>query len=237
MNTREQMREAIQSDLSISASSSLYPPATINTALDRAYIKASGLFRWPALQDSLKTVTELNGEYYNAPDNWRPNSMWRITVDGNVYGQDPDFSPYSFHDFLDWKNKNPNSDLKRWAVQWLRYFLNPIPTVAGLEICVWGIKNAVAMTEDDDVTIFSSNMPEGNEAIVLEAKAILQKKGNKDDVSEFSSSEAKQILIIAFDKIMKEGAKIERIQPGFSVPNFYGPTSNQSLTGKFNTQV
>jgi len=211
----------VQSDLNISANSSLYPEATIKKAINRAYFKAGATFKWSALQDSKTTSTVSSQEYYESPTTWRPNSMWKLTVNGVRYGQEPDGSPLNYNDFLIWKEDNPNSTAKKWAVQWLRYFINPIPTADDITITIWGYKNVTELVNDDDTTIFSYNMPDCNDAIVMEASAILKKKGENDEGSQFVSSEAKQILAIAFNAIRKDNAKYEKNQPGWSVPNYY----------------
>lgn len=235
VNTLEEMRDLIKSDLSVSSNSSFIPVATIDDAINRSYRKATYLFNWPALNDAQYTTTQANIEYYNNPDNWRPRSMWRLTVDGDPYGETPDYTPLVFKDFLNWNDDsaNDNSTDKKWAVQWLRFFIYPIPTVASLEIVAWGQKNADALTSDADTTIFSSNMPECNEAIVLEATGILRKKAEGFQAGQFVSAEAKQILITSYDKIKDDRAKYEKIEPFFEVPNFYGNTPTGDMTGRF----
>ena len=47
--------EAVQDDLTIGDESTLYAPALIKRAINRAYRKAAGLFPWPELQDAKKT--------------------------------------------------------------------------------------------------------------------------------------------------------------------------------------
>lgn len=214
---------AVQSDLNVSTNSSLYPSATIKLALNRAYNKSGALFKWPALQDSQKTSTVASQEYYEAPTTWRPNSIWRLEVDSVMYGQEPDGSPMSFDDFLIWKTDYSTSTDKKWAVQWLRYFIHPIPTTNGSNnITIWGFKNVTELVNDSDTTIFSSNLPECNDAIVMEAAAILKTKGEAERSSQFVSTEAKQILSITFSKIKSESAKFEKNQPFFYTGDFYG---------------
>ncbi|GAG09997.1 unnamed protein product, partial [marine sediment metagenome] len=210
------MQAVLQSDLNVNENSSLFPPVTIKSALNRAYRKGGALFRWPILEDALKTNSIANQEYYDAPTIWRPDSMWRLEVDGEYYGEEPDFSPLVFSDYLDWKadSVNENSTDKKWAAQWLRYFIYPTPTALGVNnIVVWGQKNVVTLVNDGDTTIFSYSMPECNEAIVLEARAILQAKGEAEKGQEMASAEAKQILAVAFNKIRQEKSKYEKIQP------------------------
>lgn len=226
MDQLSDLVSAVQSDLSVTSNSSLFPEATIKSAINRAYNKAGSLFKWTALQDSQTTSTVALQEYYEAPSTWRPYSIWRLDIDGVMYGQDPDGSPMSFDDFLIWKSDNPSSTDTKWAVQWLRYFVHPIPTVSTSTITIWGYKNVEELTDDTDITIFSYNLPECNDAIVLEASAILQKKGDDLKTSQFVSAEAKQILSIAYNRIKGDSSKQEKIQPFFYVPDYWDRKSS-----------
>ena len=231
--------EAVQDDLTIGDESTLYAPALIKRAINRAYRKAAGLFPWPELQDAKKTSTQVDQEYYDYPTNWRSNSIWKLTIldsDGNDdrYGETPDGSPLSFDDYLNWKEDNPDATDKKWANQWRRFFIWPIPTTLGSNnIHVWGIKVVADLSADADTTIFSYSTPENNEAIELEAVAILKSKGENDKSAQFKSLEAKQILAVAWGKIAREQAKYEKIQPFFEVTDMFGGGSSKNLRGKF----
>jgi len=235
MNTFAEMREALQSDLNITSSSSQFPTATLNLALNRAYVKAGSLFDWTSLEDSQTTSTAVDQEYYEYPDDWRPDSMWRLTVDGNLYGEEPDGSPMVFSDYLLWKAENKNSTDKKWATQWRRYFIHPTPTKIGSDnITIWGYKNVEELVNDDDTTIFSYNLPECNEAVVLEAVAILKKKGEALEAGQMFSAESKATLLLAFNQIKRNKSKYEKTQPFFYVPDYYGSTnSKKQNTGNF----
>lgn len=233
MNTLSEIRSAVRSDLNAGTNSSLYPTARIDSAINRSYIKSARLFRWPALEDAKKTSTAVNQEYYDFPQTWSPDSVWRVEIDDEMYGEEPDGSPMDFADYLIWKAENPNSTLKKWAVQYKRYFVHPTPTTAGNNnICIYGQKNITELSADDDTTIWSYDMPECNEAVALEAVAILKKKGEiKGDIY---SEEAKQILVVAYNKIKQEQQKYEKNQPFFNVPNFFGTqTGKKQITGNF----
>jgi len=244
MITFSDIVQAIQDDLTIGEESTLYNPTLIKRAINRAYRKAAGLFPFPELQDAKKTVTQASQEYYDYPSNWRSNSIWKLSItnsdlEDERYGEDPDGSPLSFDDYLNWKEDYPDSTDKKWANQWRRFFVWPVPTALGSlstgirVITVWGIKVASDLSSDSDTTIFSSSMPEGNEAIELEAMAILKAKGEDDKSAEFKSAEAKQILITAWTKLAKEQAKYEKNQPFFYVPDFFGNGNSKDLTGRF----
>lgn len=245
MDLLEDLRQAVQDDLTVGDESSLYNPNIILRAINRAKRKAEALFAWPELMDAKKTTTQANQEYYDYPRNWRSNSIWKLAItdsDGNDvrYGEEPDGSPLSFDDYLAWKEDNPDSTDKKWANQWRRFFVSPTPTAAGSVttginvISIWGMMvSTVDLVEDSDITIFSYSAPECNEAIVLEAVAILKSKGEQEKAGEFRSIEAKQILTTNWMKIRKELAKYEKNMPFLDVPDFFGNGNSKDLRGRF----
>lgn len=231
MNTLSDMRTAVLSDLNASANSSLFPTATVNRALNRSYIKVAGYFRWSDLEDAKTTTTQAD-EVIDVPDAFRYNSVWRVVIDGEIYGEKPDGSPMDFKDYLEWKADNSTSTLKKWTQYRNQLFIHPTPT-AGLTIIVWGQRNITEMTDDADTTIFSSNLPEVNEAIVLEAEAILKLKGKDMDGRTFASEEAKALAINAFNKVKMEKSKYEKTQPFLNVPDFFGDSGTEDYIGNF----
>lgn len=236
MDTFLELQTAVYSDLTATSDSTLFPLATVKLALNRAYIKCGGLYRWKKLEDSKKTTTQTGIEYYDAPSTWRPDSMWRLEIDGDQYGEDPDGSPLTYDDYLVWRADDDNSSStdKKWATQWHRFFVWPVPTNATAVITVWGVENVTTLTNDSDTTIFSYSMPEGNEAIVLEAVAILKNKGEEEQKGQFRSAEAKQILTVAYQKQRQEKGKAEKNQPFFYVEDmFSGNQTKEDLIGQF----
>ncbi len=225
MDSLLQMRRAVQSDLNVDDTSTLYDPDTIDLALNRAHRKIGGLFRWPETEDAKKTSTEVNQEYYDYPQNWRPDSIWKLKVDGEDYGD-----PIAYKDYLyEQENDNPSGLTKMWSNQWRRFFIDPTPTANGNNnICLWGQKVVDAMEADEDTTIFSYSMPEVNEAIVMEAVAILSKKGNDSEGGMLSSQEAKEICLIAWNKIRQEQAKYEKTTSFFETPDFFSSKGKRS---------
>lgn len=230
MNLFISLQQAVQSDLTIGSESTLYPVETIRLALNRAYKKAGGMFRWAELEDAKKTSTQANIEYYDYPSNWRPNSIWKLTVDGVDYGD-----PVVFKDYLyEKENTLPSGKTKLWANQWRRYFIYPTPTAVGdNNIVVWGVRVVDELTEDADVTIFSYSMPECNEAIVLEAVAILKSKGEEENKAAFRSMEAKTILTEQYRKIRGDQAKYEKTTSYFDVPDYFGNMTSDRKEGNF----
>lgn len=234
MDNLADIRAAVQDDLTTGDESTLFSPNLIDRAINRAYRKVGGLFPWPELQDAKKTSTQANQEYYDYPQNWRSNSVWKVSIDDERYGEDPDGSPLSFDDYLNFKENYPDSTEKKWSNQWRRFFVWPVPTTQGdNNLVIWGIKVVGSLSEDSDTTVFSYATPEANEAIQLEAVAILKSKTEDDKSAQFKSSEAKQILIGAWSKISKEMAKYEKNMPFFEVPDFFGGGNSRDLRGRF----
>lgn len=233
MNTFVELQTALKSDLNVSTNSSLFPEATIKLALNRAYIKCSRVFRWPQLKDAKTTTTQANHEYYDYPSTWSPESVWRVEVNNVQYGEDPDGSPMDFNDYIIWKAENSGSTDKKWANYGVQYFIYPTPTTAGISITIWGQKTVATLVNDGDTTIFSSNMPECNLALVDEAAAILKRKGESTDTSQLLSGTALSTLTNAYNKIRQEQHKYERVTPFLNVPDLFGRTTTEDIIGNF----
>ncbi len=230
MNTFLELQQEVQSDLTIGSESSLFPLATVKRAINRAYIKAGGLFLWPETEDAKKTSSVASQEYYDYPNNWRPDSIWKLVVDNQDYGD-----PLAFKDYLyEKENDIPSGESYLWSSQWRRYFIYPTPTTDGdFNISVWGQKTVDALSSDSDLTIWSYSMPECNEAIILEATAILKSKGEEEKAGEFRSTEAKQILIVAWGKIRQNQAKYMKTLPFFDVTDMFGQANTKQRIGNF----
>ena len=232
MDTLLELRTAVQSDLTVGGESSLFDPTTIDLGINRAYIKIGAMFKWIETRDALKTSTQANKGYYDYPQLWRPDSIWKLTVDDTDYGD-----PLTFKDFLyEQENSYPSGLSKLWANYGKRYFIDPTPSADGNNnIKVWGYKFVDKMSLDGDITIFSYSMPEVNEAIVLEAGAILKNKGELNQAkragivigSDMLSQEAKSIVITAWTKISQEQSKLQRTTPQWNVPDYFNNTNNE----------
>ena len=222
MNLFSELQQGVQSDVNIGSESTLFPPTTVKSAINRAYIKSAGLFRWAETEDAKKTSTQLGIDYYDYPDTWRPDSIWKLVVDDVDYGNPLSFKDYQYEIENKTGNTLPSGRERIWTSQWRRYFIYPTPVASGdYNISVFGQRSVEAMDADADVTIFSYSMPECNEAIILEAVAILKGKGEDDKGGQFRSAEAKQILAIAWGKVRQDQAKYQTVQPMFRVPDYF----------------
>lgn len=242
MDTYLDLQTTTQTDLNADSNSTIFPLVNIKSAINRAYLRCGALFRWPQTEDAKKTSSVSGQEYYDYPSNWRPNSVRKLKVDGTDYGD-----PIAFKDYLyEQENNYPTGLTTMWANQFTRYFIYPTPSTNGSSnIEIWGQKVVSTLTYDDDVTIFSYNMPECNDAIVLEAEYILKmgveglKETSISKVGDLRNADALSILTTAWNKIRQELNKYEKTQPFFSVPDFFpdrkpgGNTSNGSPIGDF----
>ena len=94
--------------------------------------------------------------------------------------------------------------------------------------------NVETLSDDADETIFTGNIPSGNEALVKEAVAILENKGQMPELGSLYSEQAKVMLVVAYDKIRQEQSKYNKAYPFMDVPNFFGPQSSyEDMTGRF----
>lgn len=230
MDNLGQMRNALQTDLVVNDDSSLYSPTKLDLALNRAYTKIGALYRWAELEDAKRTSTKANQEYYDYPENWQPDSIWKLTIDGTDYGD-----PLAFKDYLYEKEQNRPSGLdKMWSNQWRRFFVYPTPTTNGTNnVNVWGQKVVILMVNNNDTTIFSYSMREVNDAIVMEAKEILKSPDDSQDQGMLSPG-AVQIVTSTWNKIRENQSKQEKTQPMFEVPDFFKRKNSNSRTGDFN---
>ena len=234
---------AVQSDITVDASSTLFPPDTIKLAVNRAYTKIGGMYRWEETKDALKTSAEAGQEWYNYPDNWRAFSIFKLTVDGIDYGDPLLFEDYSYE--ID--NNFPSGVQSIWCNYGRKYFITPVPASDGdNNICVWGYKAVQSLVDDSDTTIFSYSIPEVNEAIVLEVDAILKQKGEIMQVirrtymsgPELLSVDAMTIVSSAWAKVTQEKSKLVRTTPAWNVPDYFpsgirNRTALQNLKGQF----
>lgn len=232
MDQLSELRTAVQSDLTVGDESSLITPTTIDLAINRAYRKIGAMFKWEETKDALKTSGLADHEYYDYPQNWRPFSIWKLTVDGQDFGDPLTFKDYQYEK----ENNMPSGYLRMWSNYAKKYFIYPVITTDGdKNIAIFGYKFVDRLTLDSDITIFSYSMPEINEAIVLEAGEILKAKtdvkgANRDAQivgNDLLNKQAKAIVIGAWTKISQEQAKQQRTTPQWAVPDFFG--SNQQM--------
>jgi hypothetical protein len=236
VNTFAEMRTTLQSDLTIDSMSSLFDPNTAGLSIARAYRKIAAMYQWPQTRDSKITSTVAGQEYYDYPTNWRPDSIWKLMVDGVDYGE-----PLAIKDYYSEQQNNYPSGLTiLWSNENNRFLITngalPPQTNGNNNMVVWGHKVVDPLVNDSDTTIFSFNMPELNEAIILEASAILKQKGEIMQVlrrlyisgSELLSFQSTSIVNAAWQKVMQQNAKYAKTIPMFQTPNLFPSGINRN---------
>ena len=236
MDQLSELRAAVQSDLTLGDESSFIDAPVVDLAINRAYRKIGAMFKWKETRDALKTSSIANHEYYAYPRNWRPDSIWKLTLDG-VDFQDPlAFEDYEFEK----DNSIPSGLEKMWANNGKQYHIYPTPTADGdKNIKIWGYKFVDKLVLDGDITIFSYSLPEINEAIVLEAGAILKNKGDIQEGvktglvlgSQLLSQPARGIVLSTWTKISQEQQKLIKTVTQFNTPDFFGGGAGNSKYG------
>lgn len=223
MDKFSEMVDAIQDDVTADDNSTFYSLALIKRVINRAKRKVEALYRWPALEDAKKTSTIANQEYYDYPQSWRDDSIWKVWVDSddNNFGD-----PLVFGDYLyEKENDFPAGDKYIWANHNRKFFIQVngvAPTSNGdNNIKIWGIKVTAALSADDDTTIFSYSMPEVNEAIVMEAVKILKSKGGEEQTGQMLSTEAKGIIALAWSRLKQDKAREEKTTPLLEVEDMF----------------
>ena len=224
MDNLGEMRTAVQSDFTVGNESSLITPTAIDLAINRAYRKIGAMFKWTETKDALKTVTRANKEWYDYPQNWRPETIWKLVINSQDFGE-----PLTFKDYQHEKeNSNPSGLQRMWANWGKKYFVDPAPTEANLEIDIFGYKFVDKLTVDGDITIFSYSIPNINEAIVIEAGEILKNKADiagsykkTDSGSILLSGRAMNMVMAEWAKVSQENSKNQNTTPRWDVPDFF----------------
>src|SRR5258706_5888771 len=233
---------AIQSDLNIDSNSTLFDTGTIKLNANRAYRKVSAYHRWPPLRDAQKTSTVAGQEDYDYPQNWQPDSIWKVRIAGKDMGDATTLKDY----YNEVEINFPSGNKYIWTTQNDRILVQyngaaPI-TNGDNDIELWGFNYPPKMVADADVTVFSYNHPEINEAIVLEALSICRIKGGEQPVrllryiqgALLLSIEAQGILDKTWAMIQQEQAKIDKTQAQWNVSDMFATGINRVNSKRYN---
>lgn len=228
MTTRSDLVTEVQERLLVANNSTVHTTERIITVVKNSYLWASQFVPWNDLVSADYTTSHAGWEYYQYPDQYLSESIVRMEVDGEKY------SRRNFEDYLDYKNKNPNSQKKIFASFGRRYFIFPIIQTSDKRIELWGSVQADELTSDDSTTIFSNSKEEGNEAIIKKALSILIGRLDKN-LARAEEEEAKEILLRLFADEQSKTQRNKRLDhPQFVVPDYFGNSLNESYNiGRF----
>lgn len=235
MQTRLEMEAELQKQLRSATNSNIFPSDRLTSLVQNSYVTATTIFKWLALARAKTTSTTAKGAgdddcYYNYPDEFRTNTVFRVEIDGKEYNRK------SFESYRDYRNRNPiGGSSKRIFSNYQRFiFVSPDTSVGTDNMDIWGIIQAPELSTGASETIFSNNADEGNMAVVKLAKAVAL-ESIKPDIAQRSLEEGMLMLARINESEWEEYKRDQQLDtPLFAVPDFYGKPMLNGLIGQFN---
>lgn len=211
--------------------STFYPLAKIKRAIGKAYAEALMLFQWPQLEVAEKVFGGTTLNYiYSYPENFMTNSIARLVLNGKKY------THIEFDDFLNWKYQETAKPVGKYyfATYGRQYFVDPVATAISQDLFIWGAEMADPLTDDVDETIFTTNEPMGNEAIVKLATGKLMPTAGKKKEGQAEESEGAAMLASIFQKIQMRKMNAQRLNKSlFTVPDLFPRRGGKGPIGNF----
>lgn len=168
--TNAELKTAVSDDLSISSGDFFYSDAYIQRIVNRSVKWFASLYNWQQTQYAYYRNSVAGQEYYNYPEKFQTDSIWKLTFNGN------DYDRIAFSEYLKYKEENSGSASDKIFTDFRRqFFVNPAPTVEA-EIVVWGHLVPDDMSADADTHPFAGEQ-DPEEAIVKYALGLALKKG------------------------------------------------------------
>ena len=201
--TNAELKTAIRDDLSISTGDSFYSDAYIQRVANRAVKWFCALHPWQQTQYAYYRDSVAAQEYYNYPEKFRTDSIWKLRFNGETYDR-TDFSEYLKYQ----EDQTPSTD-KIWSDHRRQFFINPAPTTVA-QIEVWGHLIPDDMSADADTHPFAGEQ-DPEEAILRYAIGLALKKGRgtlyDKGVAEINA--AKSIADAVWETQKKEQSKYQ----------------------------
>lgn len=194
-----EMTTAILDDLGKSTSDPFYTTDIIKRYVNRSKNRIEGAHDWAQLERAVKRDSEAN-EYYNYPENWKQDSIYKLKYNGDNYDK------VKFADYLRYQeDEGSNSSDKIFSDFRNRFFINPAPTeVVTNGIVFWGQEYSDDMSADGDESPFT--LENEIEEIIIElaiATALKKSRGSMYTLGVARERDALTMLEVANRKIMK----------------------------------
>lgn len=228
METRAEMENELKERLQATANSGMYSASRLTELIQNAYSWATSLFTWSSLVKAMTTSSQEDKYYYDYPEEFKTNSIFRLEIDGDSYDKK------NYEDYLDYKLNYPTTTEKKIFADHARwFFIFPTsPAYVSNNIDVWGMVEADPLSSSLSTTIFSNNTNLGNEAIV--------RKGFADGIRRLDNTLAKAeedsaiaLLQKVFEKEQINKQRDKRLQhPKWDVPDFFKSGSSSPI-GRF----
>ena len=226
MATRADLETELIARLQVAANSTLYPSARVTKIIQDAYIWATQLVVWHDLVRARATATVASQEYYDYPDNFRSESIIRLTIDGEEYKRK------NFEDYLTFKKNNPTSTKKMFSSFGRQFFVHPTPTTTGSgNMVAWGAIQADPLSGTSTVSMFSYNKEEANEAVIKKGLSIALIRSDPN-LAKSEESEAIAIVMKLSADENKNTQRNQRLQhPMLNVPDYLGGNGSTTYGG------
>lgn len=167
-----EMQTAVYDDLSVANTDAFYSLAYIKRIINRAKNRVENAHDWPHLERAMTRDSEANQEYYNYPENWKQDSIYKLKYNGD------DYEKVRFKDYLQYQEDYDNNATDKIFSDFRnRFFINPKPAIlvtAGIEF--WGQEYSADLSGDTDETPFTLER-EVEEIIIELSLAMALKKG------------------------------------------------------------
>lgn len=221
MNTVADILAGLKGELEMVDTSTLFTDATLIINISNAHLWCGDQHEWPQLEKAKRSFTTavagVVDEYYDYPSEFKSDSIYMLEVNGVTY------FPKSWDSYQIVKRENSlPSDKNIFATYGRQFFLNHVPSSAGLTIDAHGQIQAPSISNLTDKTIFSDSEASLNEAVMRKALSTsLASAGDKDTALK-EEARAKIILAGGFKKILDRRQRFQETNmPRFEVPDYF----------------
>ncbi len=166
------MQTAVKDDLSVNSNyDNFYTLVYIKRIINRMLKLVAGLHPFPHTERALLRSTEANQEWYNNPEDFKTDSIFRLEIDGDSY------IPLNWQDYQKYKTDYGESATKKYFTTFRnKYFISPTPTAdGGNNISIWGQEVPEDMVDDSDVSPFEGEPILEEEVVELAIATCLMK--------------------------------------------------------------
>lgn len=172
--TNAELKTAIRDDLSIATGDLFYSDAYIQRIANRAVKWLADLHMWQQTQYASKFTTtsdDVGDEYINYPEDFKTDSIWKLTVGGENYDR------IDFSEYLTYQEEEDGSATDEiYSDHRRQIFINPTLSAAGVEVAIHGHQIPTTMSADADTHPFAGEA-DLEEAILKYAIGTALKKG------------------------------------------------------------
>ncbi len=223
--TFKEKQDAILNDFSATSIDAFFTPTIIKSYINRQERRVAGLYPWPHTKTAEMRDSEANQEWYNYPEDWVQDSIYRIEFNNLKY------HPTDFDDYQDFKIDKDTYE-NRYANFENKFFLDPKPTAAiSNGISLWGHKLPANMVNDADIGPFSED-PEIEEEIINLTRAMLMQKQRGSYLVQGVNLETAtlgKITAIWKKVFMKKAKFMTKTRSMFNPINILGQGSSRSI--------